>query len=1118
MPADRTSPCLSDEQLEHVAAGAAPEADVRRHMEQCAACRAAVREIRENNAFLASFVGRGRNLLRPREPASLAPDAIPGYRILCELHRGGQGVVYKALQESTLREVAIKVIGEGPFAGSCGHVRFEREVQILGQLDHPNIVTIHDSGLAAGIRYLVMNYIAGQPLDVYVRTAGREGSEARRGLSVRSILGLFAEICDAVNAAHLRGITHRDLKPSNIRVDVNGKPHILDFGLAKLDVAGVGPEAASQANTLTGQFLGSLPWASPEQVEGHPGKIDVRTDVYSLGVNLYHALTGRFPYEVAGNLRDVLDNILKAEPVRPSAIRPRIDEEVETIVLKCLQKEPQRRYQSAGELARDLRHYLAGDPIDAKRDSTWYVLRKMMRRHRIPLAVAAGFVVLSVAYGATMSLLYGLAAVRGEEARQAAGRLADELDASRIERARLLASSRAAPLSHDVIWSTHLSRQPGRPPQRTSPDPIERKAYWALWELYQSHPIRARALAPGSCHGVHVGESVLYATVSADGTLRVVQLSLELDAAATVFTLERAAGPDEEQCLAFSPDGRRLAWARSGHHRVFDLSSGETLFDRTFDSAPAALAFAGPGRLIRMPRDGKRAIEIWDIESGSLAGVLSGVPANQLPLRLVAVSADGSRIVAGTDKAGAALFVWEPNDAVPRAALTLDIELLPLRVPELTGLCISPDGERVATVFGCAVDLWSAAELRHLGRLLGGTSRHASCLFSPSGRSLAVLGRDRLIQLWDVERRRLWGVYAGHSAGIDDIDSVLAGFSRDEKLLISADGGGTVLAWDLRAERGQRRLEVPGFSTHSVRFSPDGRRLVSAGLDLPFPLRPQVARIHLWDAASGQQLGELLGHEGIVSDAAFTRDGRLLASCSHDGTLRLWDLEAGREIHRMQAPDRLSQLAFSPNEELVAAACDDGAVHIWGVSEGEHRATLQHSERKANRHLHRLPCLAFSPDGRLLASVSADATVRIWDLRTSLGRSLRGHKGTIRAVAFSPDGRQVATGGDDWTTRIWDAHTGEPLFVLREHGQPVFALRFSPDGLMLAVGGVDGSVTLWDPHVGRQLLAFDTHDAMVMSVDFSPKGERLAAAFADGVVRVWELGHYDSYMTGNFPR
>lgn len=335
------------------------------------------------------------------EGAPLPPHgAFPGYDIVREIHRGGQGVVYQAVQLSTRRHVAVKVMHSGPFMGSSGRARFEREVQVLGQLDHPNIVRIHDSGVTKdGSCFYVMDYISGKPLDKLME----QGQ-----LPVREALRLFAKICDAVNAAHLKGVIHRDLKPSNIRIDKHGEPIVVDFGLAKLAVPDLSEDLGGSGRlmSMTGQFIGSLPWASPEQAEGSPTNIDVRTDVYSLGVILYQLLTSRFPYEVLGNMRDVLDNIVRAEPARPSTIRRQVNDEVETIVLKALAKQRERRYQSAGELGRDVYRFLEGQPIEAKRDSGWYVLTKTLKRYRLPVALGAGALAALVVFSIAITYLY----------------------------------------------------------------------------------------------------------------------------------------------------------------------------------------------------------------------------------------------------------------------------------------------------------------------------------------------------------------------------------------------------------------------------------------------------------------------------------------------------------------------------------------------------------------------------------------------------------------------------------------------------------------------------------------------------------------------------------------
>lgn len=305
---------------------------------------------------------------------------IPGYTVVRELHRGGQGVVYLARQEGTGRQVAIKLMREGSLARQSERIRFEREIQVLAQLDNPNIVTIHDSGVAGGCGYYVMDYIVGRKLDEYVQ---------RNELPIDDILRLTGKICRAINAAHLRGVIHRDLKPGNIRVTPEGEPHILDFGLAKLESIDGQVSAAPTQMTVTGQFIGSLPWSSPEQARGDAEKIDVRTDVYALGVILYQLLTGRFPYEIVGAMPEVVSRIVNETPSRPSVHNPEVSASLDTITLKALAKSREQRYQTPGDMARDIDRLLAGEPIEAKRDTFGSLSRQLMRHYWVPIAGGA---------------------------------------------------------------------------------------------------------------------------------------------------------------------------------------------------------------------------------------------------------------------------------------------------------------------------------------------------------------------------------------------------------------------------------------------------------------------------------------------------------------------------------------------------------------------------------------------------------------------------------------------------------------------------------------------------------------------------------------------------------
>lgn len=446
--------------------------------EQLAALRftEAAREIAAHSSTSAHLAGSlsGREFpdRRPMHPGQIERDMFRGYELGEIVGQGATGLVYRALQKGTGREVAIKVMIQGPFEEEADQARFEREARVLAQLRHPNIVTVYDTGWSNGRFFLVMDLVRGLPLDQWIRS---------HNLSVDEKLTLIAAIAETVHAAHLRGVIHRDLKPGNIRVDELGCPHLLDFGLAKVISTGEPggaqpPPAYAHSMTMTGQFVGSLPWASPEQAEGAPDKIDIRSDIYSLGVIAYHAFAGRFPYSVIGNLRDVIDRILSADPPRLRTLDYGIDDDVDTIIATCLQKERERRYQSAGDLAQDLRRRLAGEPISAKRDSSWYVLRKAIRRHRVGAGVVLGIAVLTMVYAATMSVLYSQAQSDAHRARRTLSFLQDTLFQASSHR-----------MGSSATLSQVLDDASRRVPQEFAAQPeIEAALHYTLGAAYES--------------------------------------------------------------------------------------------------------------------------------------------------------------------------------------------------------------------------------------------------------------------------------------------------------------------------------------------------------------------------------------------------------------------------------------------------------------------------------------------------------------------------------------------------------------------------------------------------------------------------------------------------------
>ncbi|MFQ5500889.1 MAG: serine/threonine protein kinase [Phycisphaerae bacterium] len=308
----------------------------------------------------------GSSAAAPRGGSAPLP-VVPGYEIVKQIGRGGMGVVYKAIQQSTKREVALKLLLEGPLASEQSRRRFEREIALAAQLRHPNIIPIYDSGSFDGRMYYAMEYVRGAALNEYLK---------KNELDIAARLALFNEICKAIGHAHQRGIVHRDMKPSNIIVAVDGKPHILDFGLAK---------AATYADittSVTAQIIGTPAYMSPEQAAGDPSGIDIRTDVYSLGVVLYEMLTGRMPYETSGSMGKVLENIASAEPDPPGRHDKKIDGDLSAIVTKALEKNKDDRYQSLDTFGGDVSRYLAEEPISVKPASGAYLLRKALWKHR----------------------------------------------------------------------------------------------------------------------------------------------------------------------------------------------------------------------------------------------------------------------------------------------------------------------------------------------------------------------------------------------------------------------------------------------------------------------------------------------------------------------------------------------------------------------------------------------------------------------------------------------------------------------------------------------------------------------------------------------------------------
>jgi WD40 repeat protein/tRNA A-37 threonylcarbamoyl transferase component Bud32 len=997
-----------------------------------------------------------------KDELEVTADSIPGYSIVGEIHRGGQGVVYQAVQKTTRRKVAIKVMREGPFAGKHDKARFEREVQVLAAVKHPNIVAIHESGTAAGSFYFVMDYVSGQPLDVYMAAAQR---------SVRGTLALFRKICEAVNAAHLRGVIHRDLKPGNIRIDPEGEPQILDFGLAKVAAGEMAGETPTM--TVTGQFVGSMPWASPEQAEGMPSKIDIRTDVYSLGVVLYQMLTGKFPYDVVGGFREVLDRIMTVPPVRPRMLRKDIDDEVETIVLKALAKERERRYQSAGELARDVGHYLAGEPIEAKRDSSWYLLRKNLYRHRAPVAVGAGFVLL-LAAGLVASLTLWQRSVHQRDEAEAQRLLAQHrLFDGLIEAAdSRVKSKQFAEARRTYCEAWDLARQIGLPD-------LQPRMGWLNSYMISPPPLSVHDLG-GQREDRPPRSTVL--CMSKDGPLVAVQRQNVVYLYDPVTGRQSAAlvghtGP--VRGLAVSPDGRQFLTGAGGQDRtvrLWDAASQKELRRVEAGAAVIKCAFSPDGRAGYWSEDDGKVTR-WDLATGEPAWVVkTGIP----ELHLYPSPDPG----------------WLGGGGPASALIDAHAGRVVRPVEAWGALAFSSDGTRVLSGHkDKSLRLWDVATGHQIKRFPTGSGMALSLAISADGRMVLEGQDDLTIKLWELETGNELASWSGHTASVDGV-----AFLSDGRTAVTCSVRECLL-WNIPLEGGARsfRGQQPA---GVIAISPDGRTALSSGAN---------GLVLHWDIATAKVLAALAGHTATVSALAFLPDGTRALSAAGDSSLRLWDLSTGTQLgvlgHHRDAASNLavpavSNLAISPDGGTALSSAFDGSLWLWDL-----RTLAGHVIRAGGEGAAHILSICFSADGRWALTGHRGGNVVLWDLQsgTEERRFIR-HQDSVNGVAFLPDGRTGLSASADSLLIVWDLDSGKAMrWFYGAQGSWVSKAALAPDGQTVYCGSFDGTIRLWSIEAGKQLCALTRHAAGINSLDLSRDGRVLLSASVDGAVSIWDF-------------
>ena len=961
------------------------------------------------------------------------PRRFGDYELLEEIARGGMGIVYRARQTSLDRIVAVKMILAGEFALPEFIQRFKEEAAAAASLQHPNIVSIHEIGECDGRNFFSMDYVEGKNLAETTRNGP---------LPARQAAEMAFLISQAVEHAHTRGILHRDLKPSNVLIDPFGQPQITDFGLAKrID----GSASGTDFLTLTGQVLGSPNYLPPEQASGRRGKTDRRSDVYSLGAILYHLLTGRPPFS-AGTLADTLEQVQHTDPAPPRTLNPSVPPDLETICLKCLEKEPSRRYTTAHELTEELGRFLAHQPIRARPIGIAGRAGRWCRRN----PGLAGLTALAAGLLAVIAIGSSIAAW--------------QIRRSKIELARNLYAADIK-LAEVAVSEGNIGR--ARALLKAYENPASSVDFRSFEWGYLRRVTRGEQTLSLQAHQASIGAVAF----TPDGkTVASAGFDAEVkfwDFPSMKYKYSLVLPGEMFNSLAFSPDGTHLAATRRGQGlSVWRMEDRKQLLTLTgnyvnveFNPRDSSLATA---QGLLMPGSSTGSIKIWaDLE-------------DKQPRTFAEVgdrftwSSDGSTFFAGPVEGEIRGHESKSGKVLKRFSTP----------PDLLKLVCSPDNRLLAAAYHSGhVLLWQVDTAELLHDISAHPATVWSAAFSPDSRHLATASSDRTVVLWDATTGERERTLTGHA---NEVWAVA--FSKDGKTLVSGDKDGAIHHWKLDLDSSKDSMPpIPEIDPPLV-FSPDGK-IAAVGIS--------SRSIGLFETSTGRLLKKLPEADFALG---FSPDGQKLLALEWHEIVEFNLLTFERRSLRNLVGDapNTTFAAIAPDQKTLALGDDSGRLSLWNVADGR-LVDSTRLDRGSNSSW-----FVFSPDGRALAATRWDVP-SAWIFTDGLKHltRLEGHQLYVWSAAFSQNGDYIATASVDDTVKIWDRATGKNIRTLSGHNEGAYGVAFSPENRTLAAACGNGKVKLWNVETGREMTTIENRSPGLY-LNFSPDGRTLVGFYPWG--------------------